>query len=270
MSQIGPFIEFLADHPDVDGIPAALAHGPLESFGILSLSLWIKADRHRVLLLDSIGHSAMQRERYEALDADTDWPMTRSMREMEIRIDSANTLMSEYLTVNVDAHLWSTYLKDSNSVDLVSVPIIHRGVVIAGIAFSTTIKVDWGPKELNLLRWCAAAMTLWFTQENNRIYGLARPFDNVSAALTLSPRQVEIVSLVEAEKSNSYIANVLGFSESTVKQELQRSMKILNVSNRLDLVERARAFDLLPPPRSFNPEADSVTGAALPSHSGSS
>lgn len=246
--QIGPFIEFLADQQTVDGIPNALAQGPLGSFNVVSLSLWIKADRHRVLLLDSFGYDFTQRERFEAIDANMDWPMTRSMRQMEVRIDPADTLLSEYPSLGVDSEMWAKYIEDYDCVDLVSIPIIHRGVVIGGIAFSTCVKNSWSSQDLNLLRWCAAAMTLWLTQENNRMHGLARPFENVTPALTLSPRQSDIVALVEAGKSNSYIAKVLGYSESTVKQELQRSMKILNAFNRVDLVERARAFDLLPPP----------------------
>ncbi len=211
-----------------------------------SLSLWVTSENRQLLMSDSFGYDITTRNRYESLSLDADYPITRCVTEQEIQIDNIETIFDVYPAIAIDSHIWTTYIVSHNVVDLLSVPIMHKSVAIGGIGFFSTVKIDWGVKEINHLRWVAAAMSLWLTQDSNRIQVLTQTESDIPSALALTARQIEILLLVEAAKSNSYIANVMGFSESTVKQELQRAMRALNASNRVDLVQRARQFDLLP------------------------
>jgi len=63
-------------------------------------------------------------------------------------------------------------------------------------------------------------------------------------ALNLDGRQLEILRLVEQGRSNASIAFTLGYSESTVKQDLQRAMKVLRTKDRLDAAIQARSLGM--------------------------
>jgi len=91
----------------------------------------------------------------------------------------------------------------------------------------------------------AAAVALWMSHQKSGVLG----FDNKSSSsgLWLTPRQAEILKLVNEGRSNSAISAHLGFSESTVKQELQRITKRLHVNSRTDAVTKALELNLLRP-----------------------
>ncbi len=54
----------------------------------------------------------------------------------------------------------------------------------------------------------------------------------------LSAREIEILSWVAMGKTNADIGAILGISEFTVKNHLQRVFRKLNVSNRAQAVSR--------------------------------
>jgi len=60
-----------------------------------------------------------------------------------------------------------------------------------------------------------------------------------------SPRQLEILQLLNAGESNIAVSERLGFSQSTVEQELQRITKRLRERNRSEAVARAIEFNLM-------------------------
>jgi DNA-binding NarL/FixJ family response regulator len=71
-----------------------------------------------------------------------------------------------------------------------------------------------------------------------------------AAALAFTDRQRMILICVADGKTNAEIAEELGCSRSTVKQELQRTMHSLGVSDRAQAAVRARQLGLIdtPPP----------------------
>ena len=75
---------------------------------------------------------------------------------------------------------------------------------------------------------------------------IGAPVNELHEGLSLTPRQIEILELVQQGKSNTYISALLGFSQSTVKQELQRVMKLLRVNDRSAAVTRANELQLIP------------------------
>lgn len=60
-----------------------------------------------------------------------------------------------------------------------------------------------------------------------------------------SPREMELLRLIAARKSNRQIAEDLGASESEVLRELSRLYQRMNASSPLELVERAREAGLI-------------------------
>jgi len=61
----------------------------------------------------------------------------------------------------------------------------------------------------------------------------------------LTPRQLNIISLVAEGMPNKLIADTLGITEGTVKQHLKAIFKKLNVQNRTQAVQAAHRLDLL-------------------------
>jgi len=65
------------------------------------------------------------------------------------------------------------------------------------------------------------------------------------ASVSLAPRELEVLALVEVGASNTAIAGELSLSLQTVKAYLYAAMRKLDVSNRTSAVHRARALGLL-------------------------
>lgn len=65
----------------------------------------------------------------------------------------------------------------------------------------------------------------------------------------LSPRELECLSWVAADKSANDIATILGRSVHTVRHHLRRAYAKLGVYSRATAVEKARELKLLKPPR---------------------
>ncbi|MYV55523.1 response regulator transcription factor [Streptomyces sp. SID3212] len=65
---------------------------------------------------------------------------------------------------------------------------------------------------------------------------------------TLSPREVEVVTLVAAGLSNRGAATQLGLTEGTIKRHLRNIFAKLGAVSRVDAVNKAVLAGLIPPP----------------------
>lgn len=66
-------------------------------------------------------------------------------------------------------------------------------------------------------------------------------------AITLSPRERQVLVKVAAGATTAEIATALVISKNTVKTHIRRILKKLDASNRTEAVARATALGLLPP-----------------------
>jgi len=73
----------------------------------------------------------------------------------------------------------------------------------------------------------------------------------------LTPREIEILRLVQDGKKNDEIAAAIGKSKWTSKYYLKSIMKKLNVANRTQAVSQAIGMGMLPPPLKAQAEQDS-------------
>jgi DNA-binding NarL/FixJ family response regulator len=85
------------------------------------------------------------------------------------------------------------------------------------------------------------------------IKGVAdRPKQRKQATDALSPREIELLTLVGAGHSNKAIADQLSISENTVKYHMKNILQKLAAKNRTEAVTQAiRAGLLEPPPQEF-------------------
>lgn len=74
------------------------------------------------------------------------------------------------------------------------------------------------------------------------------PRDNTLSsekAVTLTPRQSEVIQLIHGGHSNSQIGDILNLTESTVKGHISSLFKTLNVRNRTACVNKAITLNVL-------------------------
>lgn len=62
----------------------------------------------------------------------------------------------------------------------------------------------------------------------------------------VSPREEQVLMMVDLGRTNSQIAEELGYSEATIRADLLRLSKLLDVRGRHDVVRRARELGLYP------------------------
>jgi DNA-binding NarL/FixJ family response regulator len=74
--------------------------------------------------------------------------------------------------------------------------------------------------------------------------GEARPADG-GLADTLTPRELEVLGLVQLGRSNREVAEVLFISRGTVKRHIENIMAKLGVSDRTQAVVRALQLGIL-------------------------
>ena len=147
----------------------------------------------------------------------------------------------------IDRHIWDPFLDRVGRRDAVCVPITSGGRPVGAIALLCTPRTSWGPADLAILEAVGAALGLWATHPGSGVTtalapGAAEPDGNV---LKLTDRQIAILRLAEDGASNSAIAAALGYSISTVKQEIQRVLRTLRAVDRAAAAERARGLGLL-------------------------
>ncbi|MFF0433525.1 response regulator [Streptomyces sp. NPDC004327] len=71
---------------------------------------------------------------------------------------------------------------------------------------------------------------------------------------SLSPREVEVITLVAAGHSNRRTATVLGLTEGTVKRHMRNIFAKLGATSRVDAANKAVAAGLITPPASAPPK----------------
>lgn len=72
------------------------------------------------------------------------------------------------------------------------------------------------------------------------------PVSRVAISMPLTPREIDVLSIVALGCRNAQIANRLGLKETTVKAYLSSAMRKLAATSRFDAVLRARSLSLIP------------------------
>ena len=159
-------------------------------------------------------------------------------------------VVTQYPGLQLDQSVWQLMEQQSNSGDIVGIPVIANGAPIGAFGFLCDRRNDWNLRALALLDGLSAAISLWMSNPQSGVLEVHQKAHYAHyAQLAFTLRQIEILKLVQIGKSNAAIAAHLGFSESTIKQELQRIMKRLRVRTREQAVERSLEIQLIPPPR---------------------
>jgi DNA-binding CsgD family transcriptional regulator len=238
------FLRFLGTLPAPDPVARALHLGPMSALDTGAVSLTRVVD-DALELHGTHGYTDGEVDGYWRVPLSVPTPFSRCVHEAEVLIDDIETITTRFEVLQMDEDLWQGFIDRFGVGQVISAPIVLQGTVIGAFGGITRSKRTWSSLDFALLDGISAALGLWMTHPEAPSPRSDRLDRGESGLLYVTERQQQILRLVEAGKSNTSIAMALGYSVSTIKQELQRIMRGMNVSDRLEAAQRARSLGLL-------------------------
>ena len=238
------FLRYLSSLPAPDAVARAVQLGPLAPFGFAAVTI-SQLVEETLVITGTHGYTADEINRYRRLPLSIPTPFSRAIAQSEVLIDELEDLFENYQALQMDSELWVSFMDRSGVGQVVSAPIVLQGTVIGAFGGITHSKRLWTSLDFALLDGLSSVLGLWMTHPDAPVPAADRLRSNHQGTIHLTDRQLEILRLVEAGRSNSAIGQTLGYSVSTIKQELQKAMRSMRVSDRLDAAQRAREFNLL-------------------------
>ena len=238
------FLRFLADVPSGDDVASALRHGPLALLPVESLSIYsISRDRSLARYRGATGFSSAARADYAEM------PVSPLTPGGTVTLTGQHLWMSDtecverfpLLTQDLTTRPW---FGEGSTVFL---PVISRGKVVGTvmIIFTAGVERTWGLYErLNTFAQSLAPWLLLLETQELSTPEQLKP--GRRGKLFVSPREAQILRLVNEGRTNPEIAGDLGYSEATIRADLLRLSKLLDVHGRHDVVRRARELGLYP------------------------
>lgn len=243
-STFSEVLQFLTYFPHPDAVVQAIVRGPLAQFGCNGMGLWLHVNLTELVCVGVYGLDDGVMEHYSRLPLTFGAPVTEAVISSSKIILPVSAVIKNYPGLGLDWEIWEVLENETGDGDIAHVPIFASGIPIGAFAFLCDRSNDWNSYSIALLDGIAASLALWISNPLSKIMDESK-LDN-HGGLVLSPRQIEILNLVRQGKSNASISARLGYSLSTVKQELQRVMKRLKVQTRDAAAERAIELQLLP------------------------
>ncbi len=248
-------VRLVADAVDAQTLVNSIARGPLHQLGVLQAALYIPttvAATRGPTTLTLLGQYCIPGLEAPpgALTLTVPHPACAAFTTHEVvdrRLDDADSafpLLTRY-SEQLDALAY-----ESTQCRFIALPIDIQAVTQGVLTLLVSGGPDaWSWPEVELLRGAASLLAVWLrlTQLTNLVEasGMLRPQPGANVHLT--ERQHTILQALRDGKSNTSIATSLGFSISTVKQDISALQKMLGARNRHEVVRRAFAAGLLTP-----------------------
>jgi DNA-binding CsgD family transcriptional regulator len=243
------FLNALTQCTHADSIIQTLIDGPLRPYR--ASALWFAHRKENGLELQaSCGFPPAMIGRYRLIKMDLEAPGPVAIHNAEVVKVPLQEVLSTFPSLQIDAALWQELQQRFASDSwLVSVPIQFQGSTIGIYAFVSEEAVDWDMSDSHFLLGLGAALGLWLAA-NGSWHGRRNPdltdqWYTQETPLHLTPRQKDILLLIERNKSNAAIATSLGYSVSTIKIEIRRALRMLRAVDRHTAVATARELNLL-------------------------
>ena len=249
LAPLEKYMEFLTTFPEPHAACTALMRGPLSPLAVNIGSLWAQYEFTELQLIGSYQFSSTMVRRYGSLPMNVDVPIVRCVVTGEMGIDDLHTITEKFPVLAIDSSIWESLTSTNEANYLVSVPLYASGITVGSFGFLSAQSRQFIEDYEPIISSLASALALWITHPRMQAHVQTTGFSGAfTDFLHLTPRQVQILLLVEEGKSNASIAHSLGYSLSTVKQELRRTLNALRVEKRLEAVTRARELGLLADP----------------------
>lgn len=239
LGAVSTFLRTLGSAPHPDEVASAIVAAFSDAFGARSSTILAIRGR-RMIVLGVHGYPADEVAAMRAMPVEGDYPATRALREGEVLIDLISDVPQKYAAARRAGGSWEgtgARLADGTAI---TVPITSSGLPVGAYVVLCASVRDWEPIDVAAFEAVGQALGMWLTHPDSGL-----PVDDLADPPALTSRQVVILSLVAEDRSNAEIAEMLGYSESTVKQEVQRILRSLDVDGRRAAAERAARLGLL-------------------------
>lgn len=232
------FLRFLSAHPGPSDVMHALVRGPLARYGAVNGLMWTAVGSHELRLIGAYGTHPGTDARFAIVPLPISTPAGIAFSEHRVVADPLTALPGQYPIMAIDPVLADSLRSAAPTAMLVNAPITSNGVAIGALAFRTEQALALEALDDTFLAGVCAALGIWLSHPQTTITEYQFD-DDGEAAMSLTERQRQILRRVLDGRSNGDIADGLGFSQSTVKQELQRAMRNMHATNRMVAAERA-------------------------------
>ena len=252
MTELAPaslsgFLRFLSASPEGGAVAEAAVHGPLSSLDARATTIFA-AQGSDLVLAGDYGFTPEFLERFHTFSISSPFRMCQAYRQGEV-IERPSGVEHEWIS-DYDRELLTASLlsPEGEALTSTSVPIMSKGRAIGVWNVVTPADTTLDRGAFNHLDAVSAAMGMWMAlREKDRSSTATVRRERLSPHARITGRQLEVLRLLGAGKTNLQISVRLGFSDSTVKKEVQQIMVYLNVHDREAAVARAREFGLLDP-----------------------
>lgn len=238
------FLRFLNALPEPESVARSLVLGPLAPLDMGTVGI-ARLNGDAIEVLGTYGYTQEEIDRYVRIPMSVQTPFTRAVEKGEVLIDDMDDLLDTFDALRMDRTLWRGIRDRLGVSQVVSSPIVLQGTVVGVYGGITRSKRTWTSLDFALLDGLSAALGLWITHPLGNLPTPDRFIARDDDSIHLTDRQRRILVLVEQGHSNTSIAMSLGYSVSTIKQELQRSMRATRANDRLEAARRARQLHLL-------------------------
>jgi DNA-binding CsgD family transcriptional regulator len=238
-SSLHVFLRFLADNPDGDSVAGALRHGLFAGLPVDSASIYsINRERTLALLRGASGLSASARRDYAVSPINLAAPGGVVTLTMELLWVSLTELTRRFPLLASD-FAGTAWFETGEAICL---PVVSRGKVIGTmfLVLRETVERRWHLHEM--FHSAAQSLAPWMLLQE--ISEGAKPAPARTGKLLVSERELAVLRLVDSGTANADIAEQLGYSEATVRADLQRLSRLLGATGRREVVRRARELGL--------------------------
>lgn len=208
-------VDLLSSRPSPADALRGFIDGPGAHLG-MPAGVLVRARGSEVLVLARHGHASATLAPTDLMTRTDTWPVCRAVAQAETIADDPSHLAT---------------------------PIISRGRAVGGLALARPSGQPLTSADIAVLEGAGAAVGLWLTHPDAG----AQPETPERPAPDLTARQLAILRMVAEGRTNAAIGTALGYSPSTIKQELRRLGRALDAGDRRTLVERALRLGLVGP-----------------------
>jgi len=233
-------LDLLGGQPAPDAVVEAFVTDVAARFGVhAAILLVVEGDQIR--LIGSHGYSPAELDGFDVIPLAADLPVCQAVREAETVVTSSTIAVAEYEMLAREPERWARMRAERPLGAVVAVPITASGLPVGAYGFTCDTDRSWSARDLQLLDMVGSALALWLVHPTSGLIGTSDPDPG---ATVLTPRQCAILQLVSDGRTTEAIGAALGYSASTVKQDIQRAMRVLDVPTREAAVARARELGL--------------------------
>ena len=234
ISTIQKFIDFLK-YPNLteQDICQHLVTNILKDYGIISAFIMHSTSRGTIKVSGQFNVSKIHHTKWFEISLDRKLPVTDAINENKLVI--VNTL-----PYNVEAYRdFSHYELDYSSRTFIAVPYSSLKFPKAVLGLFSDLELSPSSSFESLIPILSNLAGIKLDQDYEK--RLDNQIENARTK-NLTRRQKQIVALLMQNNSNNEIADFLGYSISTIKQEVSKIYHDLNVKNREELINYLISF----------------------------